>query len=100
MSKILDLVQRVLLGLNMTRILLLALCVVVVLQVLGLPFTLLDAIAGLDDMGSLAPEGFTLQASPPDPFSISPSYARIEFGQCRTPFHLARSIFHPPPSLC
>jgi hypothetical protein len=100
MSKILDLVQRVLLGLNMTRILLLALCVVVVLQVLGLPFTLLDTIAGLDDMGSITPEGFTLQASLLDPFRISPSDARIEFDQCRTSFHLARSIFHPPPSLC
>lgn len=83
----------------MTRILLVALCVTVVLQVLGLPFTLLDAIAGFDDLGSLAPEGFTLQASPPDPFRTAPSQARVEFDQGRAPFNFARSVFHPPPSL-
>lgn len=84
----------------MTRILLLALCVAVVVQVLGLSFTLLDAIAGFDEKESIDPEGFTLQSSPLDPFSISPSDARIEFDHGRAPFHLARSIFHPPPSLC
>ena len=81
----------------MVRILLLALCVVV--QVLGLPFTLLDAIVGFDDEGPFDPEGFTLQASPLDLFRISPSDARIEFDQGRAPFNFARSIFHPPLSL-
>ena len=83
----------------MMRILLLALCVTVVLQVLGLSFTLWDAIAGFDDKGSFDPEGFTLQASPLDSFRYAPSDARIEFDQGRAPFNLARSIFRPPPSL-
>ncbi len=80
----------------MTRILLVALCVAVVLQFLGLPFTLLDAVAGFDN---LATEEFALQAGPPDPFRTSPSDARMESDLSSAPFDFVRSIFHPPPSL-
>jgi len=82
----------------MVRILLLVLCVAVVLQMLGLSFTLWDAMVGFDAEESVAPEGFTILAGLPIPFRISPSHALMEPDEDSAPFDFARSIFHPPPA--
>jgi hypothetical protein len=80
----------------MVRILLLILCVGVVLQLLGLPCTLMDTMAGSDDDPG-APAGFTLLATLPVPVRISPSHAQVVLDIRGEPFTLVRSIFHPPP---
>jgi hypothetical protein len=83
----------------MARILLVALCVTVVLQLLGIPFTLMDAVSGFDDGGSVTAEEFTILTSLSLPHGVSPSHARMERNNAGEPFDLARLVFHPPPSL-
>lgn len=75
-------------------VMLLALCVIV--QMLGVPVTLLNPIEATDTLAAAVSEGFSVPSSLPQ---LTPSFETAPVTDSRSSVHvpvLASALFHPP----
>jgi hypothetical protein len=81
----------------MTMVVVLCLCVVV--QMLGVPVTLLTPVGTVDTLAESVSEGFSVPSSFPQP---TPSVEVVPVTDAQSSAHLvvlASALFHPPPIL-
>lgn len=72
------------------------LCVCVIMQMLGVPVTLLSPVLTLDTLGASVLEGFSV---PSTSFRLDPSIEFLQVADIQFPLHvslLPSAFFHPP----